>query len=208
MPYKMCCNCKSTKDGRQDWMSITLSILAFSAWWIVCTFICATGLLSGIVPVWGGSLWQCSCSDPVLCGRPSAHLPGLGCCDLPPNHTDPSSPSHHWTTQVSPRWQKCKRTHRVQQKAEFELHTCWLTPGHQSTAKVGDGEMQCNDQKHGVCLQLFRKLLMDIISCLTGLEVTLLTWRMLEGGLHCSQHSLTATCRLVCDCKHADCTNP
>lgn len=119
----------------------------------MCASICVTGLLSGAVPVWGGSLWQCSRSDPILCGWASAHLPSLRRCDLSPNHTDPSSACHHWATcraqkQQQQRWQQSRwsggKTLWIQQKTQLQLCTHRHTAGHQSAAEVGGSLLKCS----------------------------------------------------------------
>lgn len=113
----------------------------------------ATGIFSGVIPVWRWSVWQCSRFDPILCGWATAHFQGLRCCDLPPSPTEPPSACHRWATEWTQRQkQQCwgRKAQWLQQTTQFKHDTHWHTASQQSTAKVRICPLNCRDK---VCSQ-------------------------------------------------------
>lgn len=63
--------------------------------------------------------------------------------------------------------------------------------------------MEGSALKHTAYTQIQINMLLVFILWVAGVEVSLLTWRMWDGGLHFSPHSLTATYELVYQHEHA-----
>lgn len=63
--------------------------------------------------------------------------------------------------------------------------------------------MFCSALNHIACTQIQIRMLMALILCVAGVEVSLLTWRTWDVGLPFSLHNLTATYALVRYHKHA-----